>query len=115
MTDLEVRNKTLKVTDSEFEQEVLQSKDAVLVDFWAEWCAPCRMVAPALEALADEYDGRLKVRKLNIDENILTPPRFQVRAIPTMILFKDGEPVETIIGAQTKSQLKSVVAPHLDA
>ena len=96
----------LQFTDQNFEQEVLKSDRAVLVDFWAEWCGPCRMVAPAVEALAHEYDGRAKVGKLNVDENQSVMGRFNIRSIPTLLVFKGGEPVGQIIGFRPKGDLK---------
>lgn len=97
---------TKAVTDSTFEQDVLKSKDPVLVDFWAEWCGPCKMVGPILEELAQEMKGKLIIAKVNVEENPKTPTDFGVRGIPTMILFKDGEPVATKVGALTKEKLK---------
>lgn len=103
------------VTDSSFEQEVLKSDIPVLVDFWAEWCGPCRMIAPILEQVADENVGKLKVVKLNVDENTETPQKFAIRGIPTMILFKDGKPAATQVGAVHKAQLSAFVTPHVTA
>jgi thioredoxin 1 len=94
-----------KVTDASFEQDVLKADGAVLVDFWAEWCGPCKAIAPALEELAGEMDGKVKVAKINIDENPKTPTEYGVRAIPTLMLFKDGQVVATKLGALQKSQL----------
>jgi thioredoxin 1 len=96
---------TVKVSDDDFETSVLQSKEPVLVDFWAEWCGPCKMIAPALEELAGDFSGRLTVAKLNIDDNPQTPAKYGVRGIPTLILFKDGQVAATKVGALPKSQL----------
>ena len=101
---------TVAVTDDTFESAVLKSSHPVLVDFWAEWCGPCRMIAPALEEIGAEYQGRLTVAKMNIEESPETPNKFGVRNIPTMILFKDGKPVSTKVGAAPKSALKEWVA-----
>ena len=97
--------KIVHITDDTFESEVLQSQTPVLVDYWAEWCGPCKMIAPALDQIAKEYEGRLKVAKLNIDENPQTPMKYGVRGIPTMILFKNGQVAATKIGALPKSKL----------
>ena len=97
---------TVKVTDSSFAQDVLQSSEPVVVDFWAEWCGPCRMIAPALEELSNELGEKVEIVKLNIDDHPVTPARYGVRGIPTMILFKNGEPAATKVGAAPKSQLQ---------
>jgi thioredoxin 1 len=106
--------KALEVTDSTFEQEVLQSKQPVLVDFWAVWCGPCRAVAPIVEELAGEYEGQLKVMKLDVDDNPRTAMAYGVQSIPTLLVFKDGNPAERIIGAVPKKvivdKLQSVMA-----
>lgn len=93
------------VTDASFEEDVLQSDMPVLVDYWAEWCGPCKMIAPVLEDVAKEYADKLKVCKLNIDENSDTPPKFGIRGIPTLMLFKNGTVEATKVGALSKSQL----------
>jgi thioredoxin 1 len=98
---------TVKATDASFEQEVLKSDTPVLVDFWAEWCGPCRMIGPSLEDIAKEMDGKLKVVKVNIDENPVAPSRYNVRSIPTLLLFKNGQVAATKIGAEPKQKLVS--------
>jgi len=98
------------VTDTSFEQDVLKSEKAVLVDFWAPWCGPCRSIAPVIEEIASEYAHKLKVAKLNVDENQLTASRYGVMSIPTLILFKDGKPAERLIGYMPKEEIKR----HID-
>ena len=99
----------LNVTDSTFEQEVLSSDIPVLLDYWAEWCGPCKMIAPILNDIADEYSGKIKVVKLNIDENPATPAKFGVRGIPTLMIFKSGSIEATKVGALSKSQLSAFI------
>ncbi|HVT36838.1 MAG TPA: thioredoxin TrxA [Nevskiaceae bacterium] len=101
------------VTDASFDQDVLKSSQPVLVDFWAEWCGPCRMIAPILEQVAGENAGKLKVVKLNVDENTATPAKYGIRGIPTLILFKNGQVAATQVGAVHKAQLAAFVTPHL--
>jgi thioredoxin 1 len=103
------------VTDGTFEAEVLQSSTPVLVDFWAEWCQPCKMIAPHLEKIAQEQEGKLKVAKVNVDENPQMMGTFRIRGIPTLILFKDGQPVETLVGFMPEKQILSKVAKHITA
>src|SRR3954469_17932412 len=101
------------LNDSGFEQDVLQSQLPVLVDYWAEWCGPCKMIAPILDEVAKEYAGRLKVAKLNIDENQATPPKYGIRGIPTLMLFKNGSVEATKVGALSKSQLTAFIDSHI--
>ncbi|PSJ18884.1 thioredoxin TrxA [Nitrosomonas supralitoralis] len=101
------------VTDANFETEVLQSTTPVLVDYWAEWCGPCKMIAPILDEIASEYGERLKVAKLNIDENQLTPPKYGIRGIPTLMIFKNGNIEATKVGALSKSQLTAFIDSHI--
>jgi thioredoxin 1 len=103
----------LTLTDNDFEAEVLKTPELALVDFWAEWCAPCRALAPVIKGVADSYQGRLKVGKINVDENPNTAGRYQVRAIPTMLLFKNGEVVDQIVGLVSQSKLSDVINRHL--
>ena len=99
----------LDVTDANFEREVLKSETPVLIDFWAEWCAPCRVIAPIVKELATSYDGKLKITKMNIDENPGTPGRYGVRAIPTVLAFKNGSDVGQLTGARPKSAFEDLV------
>ncbi|MBA4143533.1 MAG: thioredoxin TrxA [Nitrosospira sp.] len=101
------------VSDGTFETEVLQSPIPVLVDYWAEWCGPCKMIAPILDEVAKEYGERLKVAKLNIDENQATPPKYGIRGIPTLMLFKNGNIEATKVGALSKSQLTAFIDTHI--
>ena len=101
------------VTDDSFEQDVLKSEVPVLVDYWAEWCGPCKMIAPILEEIVGEYAGKLKIAKLNIDENSATPPKFGIRGIPTLMIFKDGDVEATKVGALSKSQLTAFIDSNL--
>ncbi len=105
--------KITHTSDSAFESDVLKSDLPVLVDYWAEWCGPCKMIAPVLDDIAGEYDGKLKIVKLNIDENPQTPPKFGIRGIPTLMLFKNGAVEATKVGAVSKSQLAAFIDTNL--
>jgi len=106
---------TLTFTDASWDKEVLNSEVPVLVDFWAEWCGPCRMMSPTVDAVANEYAGRVKVGKLNVDENGATGMRYNVRGIPTLLLFKGGRVVEQKVGAVAKSELQKMIDAHVSA
>ena len=101
------------VTDTAFEADVLGSDKPVLVDFWAEWCGPCRMIAPTVEAVAEEYDGKATVYKMNVDENSNVPQQFGIRGIPTLILFKGGQEQERIVGAVTRESIAKVISKYV--
>lgn len=101
------------ISDASFEQEVLQSSLPVLVDYWADWCGPCKMISPVLDEVAKEYAGKLKVCKLNIDENQATPPKYGIRGIPTLMIFKNGNVEATKVGALSKSQLTAFVDSNI--
>jgi len=101
------------VTDDSFDQEVLQSELPTVVDFWAEWCAPCKRIAPILEDIAAEYEGQLKVAKLDLDENPNTASALGILSIPTLLVFKEGEPVERIVGYMPKERLMDKIKPHM--
>lgn len=103
----------IHVSDDGFERDVLKSQEPVLVDFWAEWCGPCKMIAPVLEEIASEYAGKVKIAKLNIDENPTIPPKYGIRGIPTLMLFKNGNVEATKVGAVSKSQLAAFIDSNI--
>jgi thioredoxin len=103
----------LNVTDDSFEAEVLKSELPVLIDFWAAWCVPCRMIAPTVEQVAESHADKLKVAKMNVDENMKTPGKYGIRGIPTLLLFKGGELKETMVGVQSKDKIIEIVTRHL--
>jgi thioredoxin 1 len=105
---------TFEVTDANFQDEVLNSETPVLVDFWAEWCGPCRMVAPVVDELAKKYDGKLRVGKLDVDANGGVTEQFGVQGIPTLILFKGGKPVQQVVGYRGPAQLEAALVPYLE-
>jgi len=108
-----VSDRIVYLTDDTFENEVLQGDGPVLVDYWAEWCGPCKMIAPILDEIAKEYEGKIKVAKLNIDDNPATPPKYGIRGIPTLMLFKNGNVEATKVGAVSKSQLTAFIDSNL--
>ena len=103
----------VKLSDDSFEEDVLKSSTPVLVDYWAEWCGPCKSIAPILEEISSEYEGKVTVAKLNIDDNAGTPPKYGIRGIPTLMLFKDGEVAATKVGALNKSQLTAFLDQNI--
>jgi thioredoxin 1 len=105
--------KVLTITDSSFDADVIKSGKPVLVDFWATWCAPCKAIAPVLDAIAEEYDGQVIVGKVNVDDSPATPGKYGVRGIPTIILFKDGKVLDQVVGAVPKSQLEALIKKAL--
>ncbi len=107
-------NNIVTITDHTFENEVIESNTPVLVDFWAQWCGPCKAIAPILEDLAQQYEGKVKIAKLDVDSNPATPPKFGVRGIPTLILFKKGQVEATQVGLLSKNDLMSFIDTHID-
>jgi len=108
-----VSDQIVYVTDDSFEEEVIKSDVPVLVDYWAEWCGPCKMIAPILDEISSDYDGKLKIAKLNIDDNPGTPPKYGIRGIPTLMMFKGGDVEATKVGALSKSQLTAFIDSNL--
>ena len=106
-------DKIIQLTDDSFDTDVINASGLVLVDFWAEWCGPCKMIAPILNDVADEYEGKVSIGKLNIDQNTETPPKYGIRGIPTLLLFKEGNIVDTKVGALSKTQLKEFLDNNL--
>ena len=103
----------IQVNDDNFKKEVLESEELVLVDFWAPWCMPCRMLAPTIEEIAEEMEGKVKVCKMNVDENVQYPQEYGIMSIPTVMLFKNGQAVETMIGLQPKEEILKTIQEHL--
>src|SRR4051812_18034156 len=103
----------LTATDSNFDTDVMKSSQLSVIDFWAEWCAPCRMLGPTIEAIADEYAGKIKVYKMNVDENPNTPGRFHIRGIPTVILIKNGQPVDQLVGNHPRDVIVQTIQKHM--
>ncbi|WON77091.1 thioredoxin TrxA [Serratia sp. UGAL515B_01] len=106
-------NKIIHLTDDSFDTDVLKAEGPILVDFWAVWCGPCKMIAPILDEIAEEFEGKLTITKLNVDENPTTAPKYGIRGIPTLLLFKNGEVAATKVGALSKGQLKDFLNANL--
>ena len=107
--------KVVTVSDAEFETSVVQNEKPAIVDFWAEWCQPCKMLAPTVEEIANEYDDKILVTKLNVDDNPQTATKFGIRGIPTLLFFKGGQVVQQIVGVKTKAEIKKIIDEHLFA
>jgi thioredoxin 1 len=108
-----MNDKVKAVTDASFDADVINASQPVLVDFWAEWCGPCKALSPILDEIANEYDGRVTVAKVNVDENVQTPPKYGIRGIPTMLLFKDGAVEATKVGALSKAELSAFIDSNI--
>ena len=106
-------DKIVQLSDGSFDSDVINATSPVLVDFWAEWCGPCKMIAPILDEIATEYEGKITVGKLNVDQNTETPPKFGIRGIPTLLLFKDGNVAATKVGAMSKTQLQQFIDENI--
>ena len=113
ISEVFITDKIINTTDANFDEDVLQSELPVLVDFWAAWCGPCKAIAPILEELADDYDGKVKIVKVDVDSNPQAASRFGIRNIPTLFVFKDGEKVDAVMGLQPKAELAKVLDKHL--
>ncbi|XOV79936.1 MAG: thioredoxin TrxA [Aestuariibacter sp.] len=108
-----MNDKIVQISDGSFEDDVIKAEKPVLVDFWAPWCGPCKMIAPLLDAIVEEYDGKITVAKMNVDDNNETPPKYGIRGIPTLLLFKDGNVVGTKVGALSKTQLTDFINENI--
>ena len=108
-----MNEKIIALSDASFEQEVINSNKTVLVDFWAEWCGPCKSIGPILDEIANEYDGKVVIAKMNVDENTQTPPKYGIRGIPSLLIFKDGSVIDTKMGALSKAELSAFIDANI--
>ena len=108
-----MNEKIIALSDASFEQDVINSNKTVLVDFWAEWCGPCKSIGPILDEIANEYDGKIVIAKMNVDENTQTPPKYGIRGIPSLLIFKDGSVVDTKMGALSKAELSAFIDSNI--
>jgi len=108
-----MNEKIIALSDASFEQDVINSNKTILVDFWAEWCGPCKSIGPILDEIANEYDGKIVIAKMNVDENIQTPPKYGIRGIPSLLIFKDGSVVDTKMGALSKAELSAFIDSNI--
>ena len=111
---MSTNTRIIPISDASFEEDVIKNTEAILIDFWAEWCGPCKTIAPILEEIAEEYNGKLKIGKINVDDSTEIPAKYGIRGIPTLILFKNGQPAATRVGALTKAQLIEFLDHNLD-